>query len=89
MKAAKYSPDVMKLIDYQAMNAGSKKFRNIPGHKAKHQDKQWFTVEKTGKFDPFISKTCRCCDEGKTETIRHVFQCKSRAKIHEKKKNRF
>ena len=76
MKAVKYSPGQMKFIDYHVMNAGSKKFRSTSHarrvHWAKHQGNQWFTEEKAHKFDPLISKTCRCCDEGKTETIRHV-----------------
>ena len=33
--------------------------------------------------------TCRCCDEGKTETIRHVVHCKSRAMIGKKKMKQF
>ena len=49
MKAAKYTPEQMKLIDYQAMNAGSKKFSSTPyarAHWAKHQANQQFTEEK-------------------------------------------
>ena len=74
------------------MNAGSKKFRSTPYARVqwvKHQGNQWFTKEKANKFDNTISSTCRCCDERKKETIRHVIQCKSRAKIHEKKKKQF
>ena len=44
MKAAKYTSEHMKLIDYQAMNAGPKKFRGSPYaqvHWAKYQDNQW------------------------------------------------
>ena len=82
----------MSYIDYQAKNTGSKKFRSSPYarvHWAKHQGRQWYTEEKANKFDNTISPTCRCCDEGKIETIRHVIQCKSRATIHEKKKKQF
>ena len=66
----------------------------IPGtyaqvHWAKHQRRQWFMEERANKFDNTISPTCRCCDKGKIETIRHVIQCKSRAMIHEKKKKQF
>ena len=92
MKAAEYSLDQVKLIDYQVMSAGSKKFRSTPYapvHWVKHQDNQLCTEEKANKIEKLISSTCRCCDEGKKETIRHVIQCKSRVKIHEKKKKQF
>ena len=91
MNAVKYTSAQMSLIDYQAMNTGSKKFRSSPYtrvHWAKHQGNQWYT-EKASKLDSTISLKCRCCDEGKTETIRHVIQCKSRATIHEKKMKQF
>ena len=58
-------------------------------HWAKHQGQQWYTEEKANKFDSTISPTCRCCDEGKIETKRHVIQCKSRATIHRKKMKQF
>ena len=76
MKTAKYSPGQMKLIDYQVMNAGSKKFtstRRTWVHWSKHQDNGWFMEEKAHTFDPLISNTNRCCDEGKTETISHIY----------------
>ena len=92
MKEAKYTPTQMSLIDYQAMNAGSKKFKSSPYalvHWAKHQGHQWFTEVKANKFDSMILPTCRCCNERKMETIRDIIQCKSRAKIHEKKMQSF
>ena len=82
----------MSLIDYQAMNAESKKFRSSPyarAHWAKHHGHHWLTEERANKFDDTISPTCRCCDKGKIETIWHVIQCKSRAKIHEKERKQF
>ena len=82
----------MRLIDYQAINAGSKKFRSPPYarvHWVKHQDNKWFTEEKAKKFDNMMLPTCRCCDKGYTETIRHVKQCKSRATIHKKNMKQF
>ena len=54
MKAAKYTSAHMRLIDYQAMNTGSKKFRSssyAQAHWVKHQGNQWFMEEKTKKFD--------------------------------------
>ena len=75
MKAAKYTPAQMSFIDYQAMNAGAKKFRSLPYaqvHWAKHQGHQWFTEERANMFDNTILPTCRCCDKGKIEPIWHV-----------------
>ena len=92
MNVIKDTSAQMSLIDYQIMNTGSKKFRSSPYAWVlweKHQGNQWYTEEKACKFDDTISPKCRCCDEGKTETIRHVIQCKSRAKIHEKKMKEF
>ena len=89
MKATKYTPAHMSLIDYQALNAGSKTFRSSPYaqvHWAKHQGHQWFMEKRANKFDNTISPTYRCCDERKIETIRHVIQCKSRATFHKKKR---
>ena len=44
---------------------------------------------KASKFDNTMSPTCRCCNEGKPETIRHVIQCKSRVTIYKKKMKQF
>ena len=88
MKAAKYTPEQTKLIDYQAMNEGAKKLRRTPYdrvHCAKHQGNQWFMEEKAIKFENTISPTCRCYDDGKMETIRHVILCKSRVKSTRRK----
>ena len=82
----------MRLIDYQAMNAGSKKFRSSPYawvHWVKHQGNQWYREEKASKLDDTILPKCRCCDKGKTETIWHVIQCKLRATINKKKMKQF
>ncbi len=90
--AIKYTSAQMSKIDYQAMNSGSRKFRSSPYarvHWAKHQGNQWYTEEKANKFEDSISATCRCCDKGKKESIRHVIQCKSRTTIHEKKLKQF
>ena len=79
MKAAKYTSAQMRLVDYQAMNAGSNKFRGSPYarvHWAKHQGNHWFTEEKASKFGNMMLPTYRCCNEGKAETIQHAIQCK-------------
>ena len=84
MKAVKYTSAQMHFIDYQAMNAGSKKFRS-----SSYARVHWDMEERANKLDSTISPTCKCCGEGKIETIRHVIQCKSRAKTHEMKKKQF
>ena len=92
MKEVKYTSAQMSLIDYQAMNTGSKKFRSSPYaqvHWAKHQGNQWYTEEKASKLDSMKSPKCRCYDKGKMETIRHVIQYKLRATIHDRKIKQF
>ena len=91
-KVVKYTSVQMSIIDYQAMNMGSKKFRSSPYawvRWAKHQGQQWYMKEKANKFDYTLLPIRRCCEEGKIETIRHVIQCKSRATIHKKKMKLF
>ena len=84
--------DTFSTIDWKSFNTASTKYTKTTYSRAqfsKHIGGQWFTEARAHTYDHLASDKCRCCDDGKIESLEHILQCSSRKPIHQQYTTKF
>ena len=82
----------MSMIDEEITASNARKFEmssSAWAHFSKQYTHQWYTEERSNKFDDRIPATCRCCDDREDGMILHILRCSSRTEVHKEDEHAF